>query len=84
MYAISVFSEILIPMDETQTDHLKAYGVAYNTLKLGINVRWLLNYRGGSYLTKDSDEVINLCNINGVKYEKISAADVANIMAVIN
>ena len=77
-------SEILIPMDDTQTDHLKAYGVAYNTLKLGINVRWLLNYRGGSYLIKDNSDVENLCNVNGVLYQKISTSDVAEIMTVIN
>ena len=82
--SISLFSEILIPMDNTQTDHLKAYGVAYNTLKLGINVRWLLNYRGGSYLIKDSDKVENLCNVNGVRFEKITSSDVADIMAIIN
>jgi hypothetical protein len=40
--------KILIPMDLKQTDHLKAYGVAYWTLERGINIEWLLNYRGGS------------------------------------
>ncbi len=77
---IILTSEILIPMDDAQTDHLKAYGVAYNTLKHGINVRWLLNYRGGSYLIKDSDFVINLCNVDGVYFQKITSSDVADIM----
>ena len=41
---------ILVPMDETQTDHLKAYGVAYRVLEKGYVMEWLLNYRGGSFL----------------------------------
>ncbi|MEJ2628829.1 MAG: asparagine synthetase B, partial [bacterium] len=43
-------ASILIPMDLEQKNHLKAYGVAYWTLEQGMNVRWLLNYRGGSFL----------------------------------
>jgi len=40
---------IFIPMDETQTNCLKAYGIAYMAIKNGIGVEWLLNYRGGSF-----------------------------------
>jgi hypothetical protein len=43
-------SKILIPMDLTQTDHLKAYGIAYWALTKGIDIDWLLNYRGGSFM----------------------------------
>ena len=43
-------AEILIPMDLMQTDHLKAYGIAFSALKEELTVQWLLNYRGGSYL----------------------------------
>ena len=47
----AVFSQkLLIPMDQLQTDHLKAYGVAFWSLKKGVKVDWLLNYRGGSFL----------------------------------
>ena len=42
--------KVLVNMDLKQTDHLKAYGVAYWALTRGIEVDWLLNYRGGSYL----------------------------------
>ena len=42
--------KLLIPMDQLQTDHLKAYGVAFWTLKNGEEVDWLLNYRGGSFM----------------------------------
>ena len=41
--------KILIPMDLTQKDHLKAYGVAYHVLTERVNVEWLLNFRGGSF-----------------------------------
>ena len=38
---------ILITMDETQKNHLKAYGVAYMALQHDIKVQWLLNYKAG-------------------------------------
>jgi len=40
---------LLVPMDETQKNHLKAYGIAYYALGRGVEVKWLLNYRGGSF-----------------------------------
>ena len=49
-------SYILIPMDaETQENHLKAYGVTYWTLERELKVKWLLNYRGGSFLLPDAE-----------------------------
>ena len=39
---------LLVPMDDTQTNHLKAYGVAYWVLQREVEISWLLNYRGGS------------------------------------
>lgn len=83
-FSIMIYADILIPMDDTQTDHLKAYGVAYKTLKLGINVKWLLNYRGGSYLIQSNSEVENLCNVNGVRFETVTPSDIMEIMKVIN
>lgn len=74
-------AEILVPMDLTQTNHLKAYGVAFAGLKQQYVVKWLLNYRGGSFLFPDSPEIASLCNIRGVRYESVSSADVAAIMA---
>ena len=47
---ISLANHILIPMDNTQSNHLKAYGVVYHALKKGLEVQWLLNYRGGSFI----------------------------------
>ena len=43
--------KLLIPMDQIQKDHLKAYGIAFWTLEKNINIEWLLNYRGGSFLS---------------------------------
>jgi len=75
----SLAAEILIPMDITQTDHLKAYGVAYNALQEQITVQWLLNFRGGSYLIPDSYAIESICNVRGVSYEIIGASEVAAI-----
>ena len=82
--SFSAFAEILIPMDLIQTNHLKAYGIAFAALKEQITVTWLLNYRGGSYLIPDSYVIESLCNIRGVFYEVISAPEVVNIQAEID
>ncbi|OQX71864.1 MAG: asparagine synthetase B [Candidatus Cloacimonas sp. 4484_275] len=84
LICFSVSAEILIPMDATsQTNHLKAYGIAFEALKKQIVVKWLLNYRGGSWLLPESAEIVNLCNIRGVSFEIISPAEVVSIMAEI-
>jgi hypothetical protein len=67
---------ILIPMDGKQSNHLKAYGVAYRTLKTNTEVDWLINYRGGSFLIKYSDNVEKECLAQGVSYQTISEASV--------
>lgn len=63
---------ILIPMDESQKDHLKAYGIAYWILTKDVEVDWLLNYRGGSFMIKQSKTIENECVIRGVSYELIA------------
>ena len=70
---------ILIYMDLPQTDHLKAYGVAYWTLEHGINVEWLLNYRGGSFMMDYDDAVAREARIRGVAFSMIGGADIARI-----
>lgn len=75
--------QCLIPMDFVQTDHLKAYGVAYWSLTRGVNVEWLLNYRSGSFLIPVFPGLEGECRIRGVKYEIIGAAEVNNIYATI-
>ena len=73
-YSISA-SYILIPMDEdSQKDHLKAYGIAFWTLENDLTVDWLLNYRGGSFLIENKTEIEKECIIRGVSYEIITNA----------
>ncbi len=73
----------LIYMDLTQTDHLKAYGVAYWGLQRGRSVEWLLNYRGGSFMLDASSEVEKICNLRGVTYSIVEGSDVADIYKII-
>ncbi len=76
-------AEILVPMDLSQSNHLKAYGVAFEALKEQYVVKWLLNYRGGSFLMPESEALAALCNIRGVRFELLSSAQVAGIMTEI-
>lgn len=66
-------------MDLAQTDHLKAYGIAYWVLKQGQTVDWLLNYRDGSFMTDYSDLIAAECRIRGVFFEQISNANASEI-----
>lgn len=75
--------KILIPMDLKQTDHLKAYGVAYYALSKGFTVDWLLNFRGGSFLTDDNPEISSICRIRGVYFNQISGTEAARIITEI-
>ena len=63
---------LMIPMDNTQDNHLKAYGIAYWVLEQDIEVDWLLNYRGGSFLFKHYQELEKECIIRGVSHEIIA------------
>jgi hypothetical protein len=65
-------SYLLIPMDEAQQNHLKAYGVVYWMLTYEVEVSWLLNYRGGSFMVKFSKSFQDECTIRGVSYEIIA------------
>ncbi|MCL2063323.1 MAG: asparagine synthetase B [Candidatus Cloacimonetes bacterium] len=76
-------SQLLIPMDQVQTDHLKAYGIAFEALKQDIEVRWLLNYRGGSFLMYEETFISNLCRVRGVYYERVSGANIQEIFSII-
>ncbi|MCK3684657.1 hypothetical protein [Maribellus sp. YY47] len=74
---------LLIPMDDTQKDHLKVYGIAYWTLQKDVEVKWLLNYRGGSFLMQHVPEIENECVIRGVTFETIADAQANAILAEI-
>ncbi|MDG1270172.1 MAG: asparagine synthetase B, partial [Ulvibacter sp.] len=72
-------------MDEaTQKEHLKAYGITYWVLERSVKTKWLLNYRGGSFLMPDSDQIRKECQIRGVSFEVISDAKTAQILKEIS
>jgi len=72
---------ILIPMDLNQIDHLKAYGAAYWALQQGMNIEWLLNYRGGSFLCPATAQLADVCVTRGISHQTISEAEAGNIYA---
>jgi hypothetical protein len=72
-------SYLLIPMDLSQANHLRAYGVAFHTLQANEKVNWLLNYRGGSFLITDNSRVRLDARLLGVKFETVSESQVAEI-----
>lgn len=74
---------LLIPMDNTQTNHLKAYGVAYWVLQREVEISWLLNYKGGSYLIPYHDMIERECKMRNVSYQVIADAQADAILAEI-
>ena len=80
---LSKASSIFIPMDETQKNHLKAYGITYWVLAKGATTQWLLNYKGGSFLIPFSSEYEKECTIRGVSYEVIADAKTNAILTEI-
>lgn len=62
-------TQILIQMDESQKNHLKAYGIAYWAIDHDITIEWLLNYRGGSFLIPHLKSIEEEMVIRGVSYE---------------
>jgi hypothetical protein len=77
----SFASQILIPMDaDSQKNHLKAYGITYYALQNNLNVQWLLNYRGGSFLISDTEVLQRECKIRGVSFEVLSDANTQSIL----
>ena len=65
-------SYILINMDDQQSNHLKAYGIAYISIEKEIDVKWLLNYKGGSFLIKANNFIEEECKIRNVSYSLIA------------
>ena len=76
-----VYSQhVLIPMDVNQSNHLKAYGLIYNQIKDGGEAQWLLNYRGGSFLAPQNDNLVRNARIKGITIESISTAEANRIL----
>jgi len=80
---VAFSSYIVIPMDKEQANHLKAYGIAYWILQNDIDVDWLLNYRGGSFMFKYYQKFENELIIRGVSYSVISDAQSTRIVSEI-
>ncbi len=77
-------NQVFIPMDESQKNHLKAYGLAFWVLKnYDTEIDWLLNYRGGSFMFSASQSFINECVIRGISYDVISEAEAAGIIKLV-
>lgn len=81
--SVSRASSVLIPMDPSQTNHLKAYGIAYWMLDNKLTIEWLLNYRGGSFLCPHDVKIEEELIIRGVKYEVITDGQANNIRSQI-
>lgn len=78
-FATLYAAHILLPMDATQKDHLKAYGITYWVLQKDIEAHWLLNYRGGSFAFPHRLEFERECKTRGVTYQVISDAQFKGI-----
>jgi hypothetical protein len=74
---------LLVPMDLVQTDHLRAYGQAWSLLESGMEVNWLLNYRGGSFLLRETDGLTDIIIEKGVFFERLRDAEAAELLAQI-
>ncbi len=72
-------SKLLIPMDDTQKNHMKSYGVAFWVLQHDVTVEWLLNYRGGSFMMPYSKDIESELVIRGVSYLTIADAQATSI-----
>jgi hypothetical protein len=76
-------AKILVPMDGSQRDHLKAYGVAFWALQRDVPIDWLLNYRGGSFLVDQYKTLEQELTIRGVTFQVIADGQAAAILAEI-
>jgi len=76
----SFASRLLIPMDEGQKNHLKAYGLAFWILQKDIEVDWLLNYKAGSFMFAYDQSYERELKIRGISFEVISEAQVSEIL----
>jgi len=73
--------EVLIPMDDRQSDHLKAYGAVYMALQTGQKVDWLLNYRGGAFLTRATDAALQELRTRGVSFKQVGGGQASTIIS---
>ncbi len=80
----SFATRLLIPMDDEQKNHLKAYGISYWVLKQDLEVNWLLNYKGGSFMMMYQESIEKELRIRGVSYDVLSEGQVTSILTEIS
>lgn len=76
-------AKILIYMDLQQTDHLKAYGIAFNALRDGMTGDWLLNYRGGAFMFDYSEKLAARCRLKGVAFQTLTQQEAVQIYSLV-
>jgi hypothetical protein len=74
---------LLVPMDDAQQNHLKAYGLTYKAIKAGASAEWLLNYHGGSFLLSDTPELRRQAGLDGITIEAVDNSRLTQIRAEI-
>ncbi len=79
----SLGSYIFIPMDESQKNHLKSYGITYWSLERQVEVKWLLNYRGGSFLMEYHSEIEKECKIREVSFQILADVQAMSMLTQI-
>jgi hypothetical protein len=81
--AVARAQQLLVPMDDAQTNHLKAYGLTFNALKDGRRAEWLINYRGGSFFLPDTPDLRKKATLDGIAFEALDGSAVQAIRAEI-
>ena len=71
-------------MDQTQNDHLKAYGLIYSSLKKQIQIEWLLNYKNGSFLLDNNNIIEKEALIRGITFYNVNSSEINTIYETIN
>lgn len=79
----SMATQLLIPMDKAQKNHLKAYGITYWCLQRNVEISWLLNYRGGSFMCNYNKLIDDECKVRGVSAEIIADVQSQTILSEI-
>jgi hypothetical protein len=80
MLYVAKANYLLLPMDNMQKNHLKAYGIAFQTLKNEGTVQWLLNYRGGSFILADNETNKQTLALTDVTFEMLTDNQTADIV----
>ena len=81
--SIAGAQHLLVPMDDAQQNHLKAYGLTFNALKAGNRAEWFINYRGGSFLLPDAPDLRRLATLAGITLEPLDNGRLSQIRAEI-